>query len=118
MDDVPEAPDDHRISRRQLLTYAGAGATLLAAGPLVGGPVLAQTAADATREERERRGDPRNRTWRAGDHHIHSEYSGDFDTSTDPPTFIKGADAVYPIVTNAIMAKFFGLHWVQTTDHG
>ncbi|MGH9116440.1 MAG: hypothetical protein ACRD0A_00715 [Acidimicrobiales bacterium] len=46
------------------------------------------------------------------------EYSGDFDTGTTPPTFFKGADAVYPIVTNAIMAKFFGLQGVQTTDHG
>lgn len=49
---------------------------------------------------------------------MHSEYSGRFDTSTNPPTFHKGADAVYPIVTNAIMAKHFGLSWVMCTDHG
>jgi len=99
-------------SRRQLVKYAGVGATLVAAAPLVGG-----TAAQATGK-----GHPGSgsgvRTWRAGDHHIHSEYSGDFDTSTNPPTFSKGADAVYPIVTNAIMAKYFGLTWAMCTDHG
>lgn len=46
------------------------------------------------------------------------EYSGNFDTSVNPPKFSKGADAVYPIVTNAIMAKNFGLTWAMCTDHG
>ncbi|MGH2476675.1 MAG: twin-arginine translocation signal domain-containing protein, partial [Candidatus Limnocylindrales bacterium] len=112
--DAKNAP----ISRRQLLKYAGAGATLVAAGPMLGGEAWAHGIKAAEREERQRRGDSRNRVWRAGDHHIHSEYSGEFDTTTNPPTFIKGADAVYPIVTNAIMAKFFGLTWVMCTDHG
>ena len=113
--------DDHEkseVSRRQLLKYAGAGATLVAAGPMLGGSAWAQTAEDAEGEERARRGDSRNRVWRAGDHHVHSEYSGRFDTTTNPPTFQKGGDAVYPIVTNAIMAKFFGLGWMTCTDHG
>ncbi|MEV6371837.1 phosphoesterase [Micromonospora musae] len=105
---------ESRLSRRKLVKYAGIGATLAAASPVVG-----STAAFADEEERGKKpGDSRNRVWRAGDHHVHSEYSGEFDTSTNPPTFHKGADAVYPIVTNAIMAKNFGLTWAMCTDHG
>ncbi|WP_336211788.1 phosphoesterase [Nonomuraea sp. LPB2021202275-12-8] len=100
------------LSRRRLVKYAGVGATLAAAAPLMGG-----TPAQADAERRF--GDRGNgRMWRAGDHHVHSEYSGEFDTKTNPPTFHKGADAVYPIVTNAIMAKHFGLTWAMCTDHG
>lgn len=117
---MTESPDHFHphISRRRLLKTAGAGAIVLAAGPLMRSATFAQSIEEAERQEGRRRGDSRNRAWRAGDHHIHSEYSGDFDTSTNPPTFLKGADAVYPIVTNAIMAKFFGLQWVMCTDHG
>jgi len=112
----PSAHPHPHISRRRLIQTAGAGAAILAAGPLLrGGAAFAQTTED---EEARRRGNSQNREWRPGDHHIHSEYSGDFDTSVDPPIFTKGADAVYPIVTNAIMAKFFGLKWVMCTDHG
>ncbi|MCE7004579.1 hypothetical protein LWC34_17345 [Kibdelosporangium philippinense] len=98
-----------RVSRRQLVKYAGVGATFVAAG---GGTAWAED------DEAQRRGDSRHRAWRAGDHHVHSEYSGEFDTSVNPPRFHKGADAVYPIVTNAIMAKHFGLTWAMCTDHG
>ncbi|MBF8187167.1 phosphoesterase [Nonomuraea sp. K274] len=101
------------LSRRRLVKYAGVGATLAAAAPLVGG-----TPAQADDERRFGNGGNNGRMWRAGDHHIHSEYSGEFDTKTNPPTFHKGADAVYPIVTNAIMAKYFGLTWAMCTDHG
>ncbi|MEU7618714.1 phosphoesterase [Micromonospora rifamycinica] len=106
-----------QLSRRQLVKYAGVGATLAAAGPFVG---VEAAHADPDRQEAAQAGAgrPDDRIWRAGDHHIHSEYSGDFDTTTNPPTFRKGADAVYPIVTNAIMAKNFGLTWAMCTDHG
>ncbi|MDX8053724.1 hypothetical protein SK571_30500 [Lentzea sp. BCCO 10_0798] len=97
-----------QVSRRQLVKFAGVGATFVAAGS-----VAAPAQADSAQE----RGS-RNRSWRAGDHHVHSEYSGEFDTSVTPPRFHKGADAVYPIVTNAIMAKNFGLTWAMCTDHG
>ncbi|MEU6713538.1 phosphoesterase [Nonomuraea sp. NPDC046802] len=103
---------EEAVSRRRLVKYAGVGATLAAAAPLVGG-----TPAQAD-DERSFGGGNNNRMWRAGDHHVHSEYSGEFDTKTNPPTFHKGADAVYPIVTNAIMAKYFGLTWAMCTDHG
>ena len=102
-------------SRRQLVKYAGVGATIVAASPLIGGVAAQAAPKDADKGDNKGHG---GRAWRAGDHHIHSEYSGEFDTSTTPPTFHKGADAVYPIVTNAIMAKNFGLTWAMCTDHG
>lgn len=113
MDKGFEGSEGAAISRRRLVKYAGAGATLAAASPLVG----PAAAADDTERTN---GGPSSlgRVWRAGDHHVHSEYSGTFDTTTNPPTFQKGGDAVYPIVTNAIMAKHFGLSWVMCTDHG
>ncbi|WP_327108256.1 CehA/McbA family metallohydrolase domain-containing protein [Nonomuraea glycinis] len=108
-----EESEHSGLSRRRLVKYAGVGATLAAAAPLLGG-----TPAQADDERKFGNGGGKGRMWRAGDHHIHSEYSGEFDTKTNPPTFHKGADAVYPIVTNAIMAKHFGLTWAMCTDHG
>ena len=108
----PADPQAGAPSRRQLLKYGGIGATLAAASAAVPAPAFAD---DRSGRDPGRSG---GRTWRAGDHHIHSEYSGRFDTAKNPPTFAKGADAVYPIVTNAIMAKSFGLSWVMCTDHG
>ncbi|WP_406395196.1 phosphoesterase [Streptomyces sp. NBC_00887] len=110
-----EDPEGAAISRRRLVKYAGVGATLAAASPLVGGGTAF---ADSVEDRRGKAGDSRDRVWRAGDHHVHSEYSGAFDTTKNPPVFRKGADAVYPIVTNAIMAKNFGLDWMMCTDHG
>ena len=104
----PTAPGP---SRRQLMKIGGVGATLAAASTVLPG-------ASAFASNSARSGGSRGRAWRSGDHHVHSEYSGEFDTTTNPPTFLKGADAVYPIVTNAIMAKSFGLSWVMCTDHG
>ncbi|GAB2957693.1 phosphoesterase [Nonomuraea fastidiosa] len=108
-----EETEHSGLSRRRLVKYAGIGATLAAAAPLAGG-----TPAQADDERKFGHGGNQGRMWRAGDHHVHSEYSGEFDTKTNPPTFHKGADAVYPIVTNAIMAKYFGLTWAMCTDHG
>ena len=108
-----EESEHSGLSRRRLVKYAGVGATLAAAAPLLGG-----TPAQADDERKFGNGGGKGRMWRAGDHHIHSEYSGEFDTKTNPPTFHKGADAVYPIVTNAIMAKHFGLTWARTATCG
>lgn len=58
------------------------------------------------------------RTWLAGDHHIHSQYSVGWDETTNPPTPIVAGDAKYPIPTNAEMAKQHGLSWMVSTDHG
>ncbi len=58
------------------------------------------------------------RSWLAGDHHIHSQYSVGWNRDTNPPTPEIGGDAIYPISTNAAMAQKFGLSWMVTTDHG
>ncbi len=58
-----------------------------------------------------------HRHWLAGDHHIHSQYSVGWQ-ETDPPEPIIGGDAIYPIPTNAEMARKFGLSWMVATDHG
>ncbi|MGH7574320.1 MAG: phosphoesterase, partial [Longimicrobiales bacterium] len=58
------------------------------------------------------------RQWLAGDHHIHSQYSVGWDTTTNPPTPVVAGDARYPIPTNAEMAKRHGLSWMVSTDHG
>ena len=65
----------------------------------------------------ERAGEASER-WLAGDHHIHSRFSVGWNDKTDPPTPIRGADAIYPIPMNAIMARRFGLSWMVATDHG
>lgn len=62
--------------------------------------------------------DKPNRTWLAGDHHIHSRYSVGWDREVDPPAPIKGGDAIYPTPMNVLMAKYYGLSWMVTTDHG
>lgn len=56
--------------------------------------------------------------WLAGDHHIHSRYSVGYDDKTNPPTPLLGADAMYPIPMNALMARRYGLSWMVATDHG
>ena len=55
--------------------------------------------------------------WLAGDHHIHSRYSVDWDHEVDPPTPIFDT-SMPPIQTNAQMAKRYGLTWMVSTDHG
>src|SRR5690606_16752851 len=106
-----------RLTRRQLIRYAGVGATLVAAPAAVTGCLTDPDEPAAPRRE-PAPDDPRHRAWRAGDHHVHSEYSGGYDSGERPPRFIKGGDAVYPIATNAAMARSFGLSWLVCTDHG
>lgn len=61
---------------------------------------------------------PAGERWLAGDHHIHSRFSVGYDDRTNPPTPVIGADAVYPMPMNAIMARRHGLSWMVATDHG
>ena len=62
------------------------------------------------------------RQWLAGDHHIHSEFSADY--QPDPaspqtaPIPLLGKDGRYAIAKNAEMARQFGLRWMVSTDHG
>lgn len=58
------------------------------------------------------------RQWLAGDHHVHSEWSVEWDRSTTPPTPIRGGDSSYSRSRNAAQAKAFGLRWMVHTDHG
>ncbi|WP_284361047.1 hypothetical protein [Candidatus Phycosocius spiralis] len=59
------------------------------------------------------------RTWLAGNHHIHSEYSvGWKPNPEDPslaPTPILGGDAIYPILKNTQMARDHGLSWMVSS---
>src|SRR5215813_834954 len=63
-------------------------------------------------------GQTEERTWLAGDSHIHSPWSPGYDRSQDPPQPIKGADGIYSTPTNAQKARQYGLSWMVTTDHG
>ncbi|WP_149196311.1 hypothetical protein [Luteimonas suaedae] len=58
------------------------------------------------------------RRWQAGDHHVHSEWSVDWDRSTSPPTPIRGGDSPYTRTRNAQQALAHGLTWMVHTDHG
>lgn len=58
------------------------------------------------------------RRWLAGDHHVHSEWSVGWDTSTMPPTPIRGGDSPYTRTHNAMAAREHGLAWMVHTDHG
>ena len=58
-----------------------------------------------------------SRTWLAGDHHIHSEFSVGWE-QTDTHRPLIGGDAIYSITKNAQMARKFGLAWMVATDNG
>ena len=55
--------------------------------------------------------------WLAGDHHIHSRYSVEYD-GDNLPAYTFGVEGVYPILMNTLMARHFGLDWTVATDHG
>ncbi|WP_225540722.1 hypothetical protein [Xanthomonas sp. XNM01] len=62
--------------------------------------------------------DDTQRRWLPGDHHVHSEWSVDWDRSTAPPTPIRGGDSPYSRSENARRAQANGLAWMVHTDHG
>src|SRR5690242_12528180 len=80
--------------------------------------VAAMTAQTIAGQEQTAAAKGQERSWLPGDHHIHSEWSVGWDDSKTPPAPIRGGDAVYPISTNAQMAKKYGLQWMVSTDHG
>lgn len=59
-----------------------------------------------------------DRRWLAGDHHVHSEWSVDWDHATQPPTPIRGGDSIYTRTRNAQVTRRNGLAWMVHTDHG
>jgi hypothetical protein len=56
--------------------------------------------------------------WLAGDHHVHSQYSGEMDRSVEPPVYRIGVHGTYSMPHNARMAVEHGLSWIVSTDHG
>ncbi len=62
--------------------------------------------------------DDNGRAWQAGDHHVHSEWSVNWDRSTTPPTPLRGGDSPYTRSDNARQALAHGLAWMVHTDHG
>jgi hypothetical protein len=58
------------------------------------------------------------RQWLAGDSHIHSHWSADYDDTKNPPAPITGVDGRYATPINAHRARMYGLSWMVTTDHG
>lgn len=62
------------------------------------------------------------RLWLPGDHHIHSEFSAEYETNPASPQTapipLLGKDGRYSITKNATMARQFGLKWMVSTDHG
>jgi hypothetical protein len=62
--------------------------------------------------------DDAGRAWQPGDHHVHSEWSVDWDRTTSPPTPIRGGDSPYTRSDNARQAQKYGLTWMVHTDHG
>src|SRR5262245_15403177 len=58
------------------------------------------------------------RQWLAGDSHIHSHWSVEYDRSKTPPEPIIGGEGIYSTPTNAKKALEYGLSWMVTTDHG
>jgi len=59
-----------------------------------------------------------DRQWLAGDSHIHSHWSADYDETKNPPEPIIGVDGRYSTPINAHRARMYGLSWMVTTDHG
>ncbi|RPI56905.1 MAG: phosphoesterase [Acidobacteria bacterium] len=58
------------------------------------------------------------REWLAGDSHIHSHWSADYDETRTPLEPITGVDGRYATPINAHRARLHGLSWMVTTDHG
>ena len=58
------------------------------------------------------------RQWLAGDSHIHSHWSADYDETKTPPEPVIGVDGRYATPINAHRARLYGLSWMVTTDHG
>ena len=64
----------------------------------------------------------KGRLWLPGDHHIHSEFSADYEANPASPQTapipLLGKDGRYSISKNTQMARQFGLRWMVSTDHG
>ena len=91
------------LSRRRFLRNAGLIGAAASAG--VGGLGVAGATPAAAAYPRPAAGGGDAYRWSAGDHHIHTQYSG-------------GSDAPYRIDQQVEHGARFGLGWVVITDHG
>jgi hypothetical protein len=92
------------VSRRGFLRSAGILSASAAA--LAGGAFAASAPAFAHEDEHDHGGDGEPHDgyrWLAGDHHIHTQYSG---------------DAMYRVIDHVRHANANGLDWMVITDHG
>jgi PHP domain len=90
------------LSRRGFLRGAGLMGGAAAAASVLGTPGVAAAHDDSPGHG----GGPSHGgglLWLAGDHHIHTQYSG---------------DAVYRVIDQARHARAYGLDWMVITDHG
>ncbi len=75
----------------------------------------AQAGTQPQKHPEERPGErPGERHWLAGDHHVHSRYSGRFKDGQ----YVLGTDGIYPLSRNAEEARRYGLSWMAAIDHG
>ena len=101
--------------------------TITACAAALAGPVLAHPAHGGLAARYQNRPTAgavpvAGRQWLPGDHHIHSEFSADYEADPASPQTapipLLGKDGRYAIVKNAEMARQFGLRWMVSTDHG
>lgn len=101
--------------------------TVAALGALIAAPVLAHDGHGGLAERYQNKPTAgalptKGRMWLPGDHHIHSEFSADYEADPASPQTapipLLGKDGRYAIVKNARMARQFGLRWMVSTDHG
>lgn len=107
-----ERPDGGGLTRRRLLAVTGGMVGAVTVAGLPGSAVAAPG------KQPPSRGPQPKRQWLPGDHHVHSEFSVGYDSSTSPPTAIIGGDGIYPLRVNAERARRYGLTWIVSTDHG
>ncbi len=66
--------------------------------------------------------DASQRSWLAGDHHVHSIYSARYEADPEHPDRVPepiiGGDSAHTVLQNVRMGKSFGLDWMVSTDHG
>lgn len=115
---VPTPRSLKGVRMTQSKLFLAAAALALAAAPAANAhgrhaPVKLIAPKDSGQEGGERR-------WLAGDHHVHSHYSADYEPGPDPkqPKVIIGGDSSHTIPLNAQKAKGYGLSWMVATDHG
>ncbi|GMA20849.1 PHP domain-containing protein [Arsenicicoccus piscis] len=90
------------LGRRNFLRAAGVLGAGVAATSFVGAGGLATAAATEASDAGSRRGH-RAKSWLAGDHHIHTQFS---------------SDGLYRVADHVQHANAYGLDWMVITDHG